>query len=62
MDGLDRRLLVRRTRLRRQTLLNAVRVGDDQRRTVVVLGLVKGLDRRGRVGTCLLYTSPSPRD
>ena len=51
MDGLDRRLLVRRTRLRRQTLLDAVRVGDDQRRTVVVLGLVKGLDRRGRVGT-----------
>ena len=41
VDGLHRRLLVRRTRLREETLLDAVRVRDDDRRAVVVLGLVE---------------------
>ena len=50
MDGLHRRLLVRRTRLREETLLDAVRVRDDDRRAVVVLGLVERLHRRRRVG------------
>ena len=40
VDGLHRRLLVRRAGLREQTLLDAVRVRDDDRRAVVVLGLV----------------------
>ena len=45
VDGLNRRLLMRRTGLREETLLDAVRVGDDDRRAVVVLGLVERLDR-----------------
>ena len=49
VDGLDSRLLVRRTGFREETLLDAVRVGDDDRGAVVVLGLVEGLDRGGRI-------------
>ena len=50
MDRIHRGLLVRGTRLGGEALLDAVRVGDDERGTVVVLGLVEGLDRGGRIG------------
>ena len=51
VDRVNGSLLVGRTRLGQETLLDAVRVGDDERGTVIVLGLVEGLDRSGGIGT-----------
>ena len=50
MDGIHGRLLMGRTSLGQETLLDAVRVSNDERRTVIVLSLVERLDRSGRVG------------
>ena len=51
VDRVNGGLLVGGTRLRQETLLDAVRVSDDERGTVVVLSLVEGLDRSGGIGT-----------
>ena len=66
-----RRLAARPVGYRRHRLVEAVRLGERQPRAVgedeaLAAGIVAGQRsdavHAGRVGRCLLYTSPSPRD